>query len=285
MAACKKQASLTVFIDPALATLVPKGTLWMAGVRLERLHGTPLYDQYITRGKLPIVTEFFKATGLDLNKDLWEILLVGDQKGPVAMLRGKFSEMGMEPKVAREGATRFGYGGFTFLGDQARAVAFLNPSTALAGSVPALKYIVDHRNESSGLPPAIQSRVAKISSANQVWFAGSPDVLPNLPLPSAAAWIRAVKFASGGLEVGQSVKGTFQAETASIDDANRLRDGVKGILGMARLSTATDSTALLQFFDSFRVEANGTNLRVQFEASPEALAELPEALRMPNLHP
>ncbi len=268
-AGCRKEPSPTIFVDPALATLIPSDTDWMVGVRLEQLRKTAAFQDYVVKRRLPIVDEFFRRAGLDLNKDLWEVLLAGSVRGTSALLRGKFSEMGMEPKIMREGATRFGHGGFTLLGDEKYAVAFLNPTTALAGSVAALKHIIDHRNETSGLPSAINSRVARIPSSNQIWFAGSfAGLIPSGPLQRFA---EGVQFVSGGLDVRQSLKLQVLAEAASVEQANRLRDGIRGVVGMGRLSTSTEDVETLRFYDSLRADADGNNLKIGLEANLAAL--------------
>lgn len=277
-AACKTQRSSTVFVDPALTTLVPHDATFITGIRLQQLQSTPIYRRYFLERKLPAVERFAKNTGLDPRKDLWEFVIASDPRGTAALIRGRFSEMGMEPRLEREGARRFRYSGLAFVGDDRMAVAFLNPSTAIAGSMDALRYIADHRNEATGLPPRVEAKLRSIDSTNQIWFAG--DLNTYLQRSTAAdagnmaALFRSMKFISGGIDLRNGMNMRASAETASRGDANRLRDAVRGAIGMARLTTSGENTNLLRFYDGIRAEAEGTDLRITINAGPELLDEV-----------
>ena len=75
LAGCRSKPT-NVFIDPALATMVPSDTVFLAGIRLDKLRETPAYKRFVDR---PVKTldDFQKETGLDPRKDLWEFLVVG----------------------------------------------------------------------------------------------------------------------------------------------------------------------------------------------------------------
>ena len=282
LASCKKQLSPTVFVDPALATLVSSDTSAMVGVRMQQIQSTPLYQRYIANGKLPVVQQFLRNTGLNSVNELWEMLIAFDPRGTTAMVRGRFSEMGMEPRAIREGVRRFGYRGFTLVGEEKAAVAFLNPTTAIAGPLKTLEYLIDHRNDTSGLPSAIQSRVSKIPSTNQIWFAG--DLRNFLPGPTSATGhgvfsnlrqvLSSVTFISGGVDARTGMRLDALAETSSAEEANRVRDLVRGLAGMARLSTPEGRSDLLRVYDALRVEARNNNVQVVMDVGADLLDEV-----------
>src|SRR4051812_34544356 len=60
--ACTRQPSPTVFLDPALAVLVPRDTTLLAGIRMQRLKTTPFYDSLIAGSARRL--EFRKTSGL-----------------------------------------------------------------------------------------------------------------------------------------------------------------------------------------------------------------------------
>src|SRR5690349_21781021 len=103
LAGCRKEASSTVYVDPALATLVPPDTIMLAGVRMEKLAATQFWRDYVNKGRVPMLEQFRKRTGLNPEKDIWELLVASSQKEAVMLIRGKFSEMGLEPKLDLEG--------------------------------------------------------------------------------------------------------------------------------------------------------------------------------------
>jgi hypothetical protein len=87
LAGCRPKPAPIVLVDPALAILVPPDAVLLAGVRMKQL----------------------RESGIDPRKDVWELLITSDGKDTVVMARGKFSELGMEPKLEREGVRRFAY--------------------------------------------------------------------------------------------------------------------------------------------------------------------------------
>jgi hypothetical protein len=154
--------------------LVPPDTILLAGVRLEPLRATPLYQRYIANRKLPQFEEFVKETGFDPRKDLWEFLIANDGKDTVVMARGHFDEMGLEPKLDREGAERMSYKGYTLLGDARTAVAFMNSSTAVSGPTAAVRSVIDRRSQAKGgIPQVLMEKVKAIPSTNQIWAVGN----------------------------------------------------------------------------------------------------------------
>src|SRR3954451_6638431 len=77
---CRRQGSSTVFIDPALAALVPGDTVMLAGVRMEQLGKTKFWTDYVQKGRVPAIEKFQKTTGLNVEKDLWELLVASTTK-------------------------------------------------------------------------------------------------------------------------------------------------------------------------------------------------------------
>ncbi|HMF77560.1 MAG TPA: hypothetical protein VK604_18020 [Bryobacteraceae bacterium] len=266
LAACRPKPSPTIVIDPALITLVPADTIFLAGARMDPIRSTEVYKKYVLNQKIGMLDEFTKKTGLDPRSDLWEFLIAGNGKETIVMARGHFSEMGLEPKLNIEGAQRFTYKGFTLLGDEAGAVVFTNSSTAIAGPTKALRRLIDHRSQpDSGAPKWLTARAAAIPSTSQIWFVGSV----------AGQFSNLASNAGGqGMDLGQFNPGQFldalQLLTAQIDlqtgvkahaeglcvaetDARRLNDALRAGLGLARLSTGDSNPQLLRLIDGAKV--------------------------------
>jgi hypothetical protein len=211
---CSRQSSPTVFVDPALATLVSPDAVFIAGIRVQQVQATPFYERYIRSGKIPAAEEFAVQTGLDVHKDLWEVLIAFDGSNRWVMLRGKFTEMGMEPRINKAGAGRMGYKGYTMLGDESMAVVFLNPTTAVAASVSGLRKIIDNRDKTTGIPARLSEKITSISSKNQVWFAGDLSKLG------------AMGEIVGGIDFRSGMEGYINLTAKSAGDARRLLDAV-----------------------------------------------------------
>lgn len=286
LAGCNRQPSATVFVDPALATLVPAETVLLAGIRMQKLVETPLWRDYVLKGRVGLVEDFRKRTGLNPEKDFWEFLIASDAKDAVVLVRGKFADMGMEPKLQREGVERFSYKGFTLVGDEKNAVLFLNPSTAAAGSVPTLRRLVDNRNNISGLPSDLEQRIKKIPSVNQVWFASKvggvlPALSNNTPgmLTNLSRLAQSVEYASGGFDFRQQVQGAIDMEAHSGQEADRVGGAIRALLGLGRLNTGDRQREILSVYDGLTVERRDTLVRfsanVPYSVLEKAAAELP----------
>jgi hypothetical protein len=260
LTSCQKTTSTNVRVDPALATLVPADTAILVGARLDKLRETPIYQKRFSQVPMPRLDEFAKQTGLDPRRDVWEVLFAssGGQTG-VLMARGKFPTGELEPKLEREGATRTAYKGYTLFGDDRNAAFFMNSSTALAGSTPVLKAIIDNRDRSgSGIPEKLAPLVEAVPSGSQFWAVFSGSAI-NLPFPNESNLgnlnqivrsIQAGRFSADltkGLEL--QANGTCNTD----EDARRIHDFLKGLIGLGRLSTPDNQPEMLKMYDSIEV--------------------------------
>ena len=266
LAACRPKPSPTILIDPALITLVPADTIFLAGVRMEPIRATEVYKKYVLDKKIEMLDEFTKKTGLDPRADLWEFLIAGNGKDTIVMARGHFSEMGLEPKLNIEGAQRFTYKGFTLLGDEARAVVFTNSSTAIAGPTAVLRRLIDHRTRpDSGAPRWLTERAAAIPSTNQIWFVGSVAGQFGNLAPRAGAqgmnfgqfnfgqFLDALQLLTARIDLQTGVKVHAEGLCVAETDARRLNDALRAGLGLVRLSTGDSNPQMLRLIDGAKV--------------------------------
>lgn len=269
IASCRKSASSNVYVDPALATLAPADTAVLVGARIDKLRDTPVYQKYFSQTPLPRLDQFAKETGIDPRKDIWEVLFAsnGSQSG-VLMVRGKFSTGELEPRLEREGATRSQYKGYGLFGDERNAMFFMNSSTALAGSTPVLKSIIDNRDRAgAGIPAALQPLVNSIPANAQFWavFNGAAIKLPfsdESNLGNLNQFIRSIE--SGRFSA--DLRAGFQLEavgTCTNDDgARQIHNALKGLIGFGRLSTPENRPELLRVYDSIEVKQQGRVVNV-----------------------
>jgi hypothetical protein len=287
---CNRQPSSNVFIDPALAVLVPPDTIALAGVRMNQLAKTPFYRDWVEKRRLTFVEDFRRRTGLDPTKDLWELLITSDGKSGLVLVRGRFAEHGREPKLDLEGARRFSYKSYTLIGNDETAVVFLNPTTAAAGRTPDLHRLIDRRHEVTGLPPALESRARAMSSTNQAWFV--MNVAGQLPaslgaeapgmLAGLARMAGNVEFVSGAVDLRQAFRANVTAEAGTEQEAEQIRGALRALLGLGRLNTREDRREMLTVFDGMQVSRESKVVRfstdIPFDLLEKAAAQIP-ALR------
>ena len=93
-------------IDPALAGLIPRDTALLAGIRLEAIEKTAVYQKFLAHRSLPQIDDFAARTGINPQKDLWELLYVSNGKTGALLGHGMFSDEG-EPKLQKRGEKAF----------------------------------------------------------------------------------------------------------------------------------------------------------------------------------
>lgn len=241
LVACGPRRPTHVTVDPALATLVPADTTTLAGIRFERLRQTRFYQKLLSVGPSGGLGRFLKEAGLDPNSDLWEGLIAYNGIDAAVMLRGKFSPMGLEPKLERAGARRMPYRGYTLIGDEQLAVVFLNPSTAVAARAAIVRSILDHRSDSSGLPKPLADRLQTIEPENELWAVAVGGLTP-LAGPNAGNWsnftrlLERVRGLTVAAAVSEGLVLSARGDCASPADAETIETAVRGVLGFARLS-------------------------------------------------
>jgi hypothetical protein len=222
LTACQRAPSPTVFLDPALAVLVPRDTTLLAGIRMQRLRSTSFYSEVASN--IPRLTRFRDDAGLQDDADVWEYLIASNGSEWVALMRGKFSEMGMEPRSKKTGARRISHGGVSVIGDERGSVAFLNPTTAIAGSFDAVKRALDERNSNTGVPDPLERLASGLSSSNEAWLVSIGPAPGFVPVPSVATAAIGLNPQSRTFEA--RIEANSEADAAVI--AREIGGGVKG---------------------------------------------------------
>jgi hypothetical protein len=275
-----------VRIDPALAALVPNDATLLFGARIESLKDTYLWKTYVVNDARPGLLNLTKITGLDARQDIYETLFASDGKNPILMARGKFSpEGGLEPRLEIPNAKRTQYKTYTLIGSDEMAVVFMNPSVAVGGPVPALKAMIDSRGKSAGISPAMTAAVNSIPASNQLWAVSSKG-FGGLDMSSQGRQgvpgqlIAVLQFLKdvdsfrlmADLRSGLNLK--LLAECTSDDGARRLNDGLRGLIGFARLQTPDNQPDLLRAYDGVQVSHSSRALTVTVDLAQEQLQQL-----------
>ncbi len=229
---CGSKPAPSVRIDPALATLVPSDTVLLAGVRLEALRTTPIYRKLVPEAFVPL------PAGID-SKAVWEVLAASNGRDTAFLSRGRFSASGLEPDAPAPGSARTSYKGYSLVGSEEAAVAFMNPTTAIAGRPQAIRALIDQRGSSSGVPPRLAPELAAIEPGSQIWVAGLGEAYAIVPrtgnLGNIATALKLVErfHAAADLRAGARIDAT--ALCRSSQDAESLAAALNAFVAFARL--------------------------------------------------
>ena len=271
LTACQKQQRPAAgpSIDPELTAMVPPDTSILVGANLAALRKTSTYERHFSNMRVPRLDEFARETGLDLRKDISETLFCSNGKNNGALLvRGKFSPGDLESKLEQKGATRTTYKGLTLFGDEHATVAFINSSTALLGPPATLHSIIDVRgSRSAGVPELLEPLIASLPGDAQFWavFNGTPALLP-VPDDSNLANLnhlaRSVQTGAVSADLRSGLSLRAHGACATEQDATQIRNTLKGLIGIGRLSTPENRPDLLKVYDAIDVQQQGRQIDV-----------------------
>jgi hypothetical protein len=210
---------------------------------------------------------FEERTGMDLARDVWEIVWSLSPAGPVAFLRGKFGgAFGQEPRFDAPGVLKRNYKTYYVLEKDGVAVLFLGSGMAMMGRPQELERIVDHRGLESEQPPLELIRAVEELPACELWLvarggeglraaAGGALPLKAGPVFDSLEQLRLTAAAAARLDV--RVSGQFRSEK----DAGEVRDALEALRQMAQIR-ATQAPAL-RIAAQASIQASGRSVILQ----------------------
>jgi len=265
-------------IDPALAGLIPADTVIMAGTRLEALKRTPVYQKFLAHRSLPQIDDFAARTGVNPQKDLWELLYVSNARSGALMGHGMFSDEG-EPRLQQRGDNRFGYKGFNFVGNQLTAILLISPTVLALGDTDELRAMVDAHEKAASPPTAMKPLLARISPAAQFWaaYAGGPIHLPfdtSGNLGNINKILSLIQTGTLYLDLSTGFAGVSETTSATDQDAEQLESGLKALIGLGRLSVSPKQPGLQTVWDGLRPTRENREVKLHIDEPEESMDDL-----------
>lgn len=240
-----------VLIDPALSTLVPGDTTAVLGVRAEALRATQFYKKWAGMRS-------FETPAVDLKNKAWQILVATNGKQTALIARGKFADEGAEPPTPA-GFTRERYKGYTMYSGPLEAVAFLNPTTIVAGTPDSVRFVIDQRGRSDGPPAALRKQMETAASRGQVWLAGAGDLgrfagaAPQSGnLANFAKLLAPVETLVAAADFTTGVKVSAEAVCRTEQDAQALENALGALLALGRLGIRDPD--MLRAYEAIKAE-------------------------------
>ena len=280
--ACTREGATGVSVDSNFKPFLPSAVLGLAQVDLQALKKTQFYERHQTALQAQGFDAMAERVGIDARRDVAKVLLVWDGKKPLALAAGQFQAETVDAKLANLGAQRSSYRNYTLLGnpeDAGReAVAFISDHLAVAGPVSAVHQALDDRANGSGaIPDALRNQLSKLHKEDQIWAVSSGPLLANVPLRSdvESALSNISNFimqARAGLAVDSGIRLDAEITCISNEGAQRVRDALRGGIGLARLATNNNNFDMLRLWDAFKVSQNGAVVDIMADISP-ALAD------------
>jgi hypothetical protein len=249
----------------------------LVGLRVENLVKTPIYQKYLSGGRIRIIDRFARGTGINPEKSLWNLLLVSNGRDSFVLGRGKFADELMAPDFSKRGVARFGYKGLTLFGDEKQAMLLVNSSTIAMGDTATLRGLVDRRTSFRGLPEQLNALAKEVPHEAQFWgaYTGGPT---DLPLSGNLENVNKVLGLMGNgvfyFDVSQGVTGTITGVAATVQDAQQAHDGLVGFLGLGRMMMPKNQPDLARALDGIQVTQDGQRVSVKIAESDERAGTL-----------
>lgn len=283
-----------VKIDPALMVLVPPETQLLMGIRVKEITQTPVYSILRQKRILEPLEEFVARTGINPDKQLYEMLVTFDGEESLVLARAKFNEeAALEPDIKGPGMQRFEHGGRMFIGNEQFAIAFVNSSTGMLGTTAYLRKIVDRLNAGElGMPAYFEEQQRHITRANYVWMITrglTPEMRAYLPAQGNAAnllrLLDGLKGSRVAIDLRNDIVIRAHADMDSPAAAEQLASALKGLAGLARLTTSNENLDLLKVYDSLETTAAEANVDASIRIAQAQVAKVAESLPDGALQP
>ena len=287
---CSRQRT-SVAVDAALLTQVPGDTVALGAMRVKALRSTAAWKKLLEQPQVNAQLEKLAVeTSFDARKDLWEVLWSTNGKDTLVYARGEFAELGLEPKIDREGVQRLNYKGSMLLGNAENAVWFVNSSTAVYGKTETLHALIDGRgNGKPGPPVALRERIDKLPPNAHFWMVADAAAMPKLPeargggamnvLQNLPMILRSVQMVTMDVSL---TDGMFLEASAFCDGeqgAKQVHDSLRGIVGLARLTLpGPQKQALLPLLDAVEVVQKQTETTMRARLTVEQFENMQTAL-------
>jgi hypothetical protein len=278
---CSRIANKGVVIDSSFKPFIPADAKVLAGVQIAKLQAAPLYRTHKEQLDFGQLQAFSERTGLDPTRDLSEALITWDGTHFLAMARGHFSQAKVGPKLESLGARRRSYKKYTLFGDDSNSLVFMRDGLIVAGTSQGLRDLIDRRDKSHArIPAELQQRLETIPKADQLWAVSRGGLPVNgigtrSDIDSALSNI--VGYVSGtasGVAIDTGIH--LQTDLTCISDqgAQRVRDALRGGIGLARLTTKDNQLELLRLYDSVHVDQENSMIHVRADVAPDLANKL-----------
>jgi len=267
-------------VDPTLAALAPSTATMLAGVRMDAVRATPLYQKMLAKNQLSRLDDFARETGFDPRKDVREVLIASDGKDTLIAARGTFNIH------VPEGAARTSYRGYSLYTRDQGGVALIDNSTALAGNLPAVRAALDrYKSGDRGGPTALLARARDIPSDNQIWSVSSGfESLLTGRIPETGnagnigRMLRSLENTTSAADLRAGINGYITGLCTTEQDAKNLGDAARGMVGLGRLSVPDNKPEMLRLWDGIKVDQQQRTVKITVAIPQDLIDKLIEML-------
>jgi ribosomal protein S13 len=272
-AACSKHSAIGLSVRSDFRAYIPPDTKALAGLDLDSVKASPFYKRHQSELNLPLLDAMSERVGLDPRRDISYLLVAWNGTHPLAIARGRFQTGSLEQKLGSLGLARTRYKSYNLFGDGKDALTVAKHGILIAGPVDTVRSELDLVN--GAIPDELEQRLGTLSKADQIWIVSRGGLaFPDLPMrsdiDSALSNITGViSGASLGIALDSGARLQLEISCLSEQGAQRVRDALRGGIGLARLTTKDNESDLLQAYDAIQVNQDQQTVRVNADLTAE----------------
>jgi hypothetical protein len=251
----------------------------LVAIELDQLKASELYKRHREQLESQQINAMSERAGLDPRRDLAKMLVVWDRKQLLLLAKGSFSPAQIEAKSVAGGAQRVSYKNFTLFARGPEAVVAPDGNLLIAGPIPAVEAALDMQSSQQGsVPDELQQRLSEVPADAQMWVVsrgGLPGTNSPLPPMLASALSNFAPFVSGtaaGMRFDSGAHLQARILCKSADGAQHVTDTMRGLVGLARLTTKDNELDLLRMWDAVSISKDDNIVRLQADL-PADLAD------------
>ncbi len=180
-------AAAPAAVDPALLNLAPPEAKVLYGMQVQATLASPFGQFALSHLPTNAVTRFAAATGFQVQRDLQEVVIASnatDGSDALILARGTFPSDKFIALASVTGATVYDYHGVSVITPPERntkVFAFLDPTTLVIGSEPALRDVIDRRASGAVFAGPLLQKAKDASAAADAWFATVTPLVDMIP--------------------------------------------------------------------------------------------------------
>jgi len=271
---CSRTSTPGIEVDAKLNPYILPNSKFVAGVDLDKIKQTDFFKRHQSQLDFPQLNQLPQEIGMDPRRDLSSFLMAWNGTDTLFLTRGTYSSDVLEKRLSSLAKTEKD-GKLTFYGDGKRDVVFLPKGIALIGSAPLLKSAV---KENGAVSEDLQMQLARLPKSAQVWEASSGIISPEqLAVRSDTASLLSnisgyINGTALGITLGEGVALDAHISCISEEGSTRVHDALRGLIGLARLSTKDNELDQLKIWDSIKVDKQAKEVHITADL-PAALAD------------
>jgi len=269
-------------VDNVLQRMVPPGSTSLVGARMDQIKQTEIYKKMLGAQTLVQLDEFARETGFDPRRDVRELLFVTGSPNAVMLARGTFH---LSPSTLTE-MKKIRRGKYDIWVRSDSGFCILDSTLAAAGDISSVEAALDEWT--SGTHAAAQPLLARLTALNpqsQLWgiSTGTGSFLAEHP-PAAnsgldlSAIFRNLHDYWFEADFSAGMRAEVHGTTATEKDAIKLRDIVRGVVGLGRLNVPENQPELLKVWDGINVDQQGRSISLHADITQGLIDKMVQIL-------